>query len=598
MLDEDEVIERANALHHLGQACVQLGRFDEGVARLNEALGPFRQAGNLYNVVNLLHDLSHAYFGQGRFDEASAALNEALLAARRLGAPTQLAGVLNNLGYFHYTRGEYRQALALYEEGLYLSRRASPLRWEAYIAAGMADIYRDVGNYDRAVPLYDSAWRIARESEPSLAVYILAAQADMYRWQGDCGRALAVLDQARKLTEQTDLEFEKDGLLRAGQGIAQAENGKSSEGVRLVADAVDFLSQRRARHELSRALFLLAKAPHLAGAEQDAIEALKRAVGLARDIQTNQFMVVEGQHSLDLLNRGADQGVAGCREIIERTLALPQTLEDDLVAAGEEGPPTPFLQIYALGQSRVVQDGHEVSASEWRATAARDLFFYILMNKQVNRGTVGLAFWPDLVPEQVTNRFHVTLHRLRGALGKGHVTLHRLRGALGKGSVVAEEQAYRLADVPYSFDVEQFESLVERARLLPQGVQAHHLWQQAVQLYQGDFLPDIPGTWCVPKREELRQKHVEALIGVGKCHEAFREFNAAVEWYERALGVDNLREDVHCLVMRCYAKAGLRAQALLQYQRCCDILEQELGTHPSTDTTRLYERITEETDLA
>jgi DNA-binding SARP family transcriptional activator len=406
----------------------------------------------------------------------------------------------------------------------------------------------------------------------------------MYRWQGDCGRALAVLKQARDLAEQANLEFEKNGLLRVSHGIAQAENGKTSEGVRLVADAIDFLSQRHARHELSRALFLLAKAHHLTGAEQDAIEALERAVDLARDIQTDQFIVVEGQCSLDLLNKGVAQGVAGCREIIERSLALPQILEDDLIAAGEEGPPTPLLQIYALGQNRVVQDEHEVSASEWRATAARDLFFYILMNKQVNRGTVGLAFWPDLVPEQVTNRFHVTLHRLRGALGKG--------------SVVAEEQAYRLADVPYSFDVEQFESLVERARLLPQGVQAHHLWQQAVQLYQGDFLPDIPGTWCVPKREELRQKHVEALIGVGKCHEAFREFNAAVEWYERVLGVDNLREDVHCLVMRCYAKAGLRAQALLQYQRCCDILEQELGTHPSTDTTRLYERITEETDLA
>jgi DNA-binding SARP family transcriptional activator len=97
--------------------------------------------------------------------------------------------------------------------------------------------------------------------------------------------------------------------------------------------------------------------------------------------------------------------------------------------------------------------------------------------------------------------------------------------------------------------------------------------------------------WCVAKRETLREMHLEALIGIGRCHETRREFERAIRWYRRALETDELREDVHRRIMHCYAQADRRSEALAQYDRCQEILRYEIDVEPSTETKKLYKHI-------
>ena len=85
--------------------------------------------------------------------------------------------------------------------------------------------------------------------------------------------------------------------------------------------------------------------------------------------------------------------------------------------------------------------------------------------------------------------------------------------------------------------------------------------------------------------------YIEALIGIGQCHKARRGFEEAIGWYQRALEVDELQEDVYRHIMLCYAEAGQRAEALAQYHRCRRILKQELNAEPADETRRLYETI-------
>jgi len=578
MLGQNEVAERAQAQRLIGSACVRLGRFAEGITRLQDALALLRQVGSPYDVANLLQDLTLAFTSQGRFDEAVVCLNEALAIGRRLGAPALLAGVLNNLGCLYYVRGEYLEALALYEEGLAAARRGGDSRLQAYISIGMADLYRDVGAYERAGPLYDAGWRIARESEPGLAVYILMAQADMYRWRGDHALAHALLQQARRLAEERRLDFEEHGLLPMAEGISLAEGGEVEAGLRLLTDVVRFLEERRAKRELARARFLLARAHLLAGDKSQAVAELRRAMGLAEEIGTDQFAVVEGQHAEHLLRLGIAEGVTACRTIVQKTQQLKAFGEGlGRVDVGEEDA-VGRLEIYALGGGRVICDDHEISSSEWQAAMVKELFFYILLHGPLERDAIGLVFWPDSSAKKMTDSFHTTLYRMRRAVGAD--------------AVVVKKGRYRLGDVDYWFDVEEFEALVERARLLPpHDWQAEDLWRRAVALYRGDFLPEVDRLWCVPKRETLREMYVEALIGAGRCHEARGEFEGAIDWYKRALEVDGLREDVHRRIMHCYAEAGRHSEALAQYHRCRRVLKRELEVEPSIETKGLYERI-------
>ena len=54
---------------------------------------------------------------------------------------------------------------------------------------------------------------------------------------------------------------------------------------------------------------------------------------------------------------------------------------------------------------------------------------------------------------------------------------------------------------------------------------------------------------------------------------------------------DNCREDVHCLLMRCYAHQNQVPLALRQFQIRVQALRQELDVDPATSTVSLYEEL-------
>jgi LuxR family maltose regulon positive regulatory protein len=578
MLERDNTIESVNARRYIGKAYVGLGRLDEGVTILQEALALYRRIGSPYAVVNTLQDIGAVFGDLGRLSEAAVYLSEALAIVRRLDASTPLAVALNNLGYLHHLRGEYRESLSLFEEGFAVARRGGDLKNQAYIALGMADLYRDIGAYERAEPLYTVAGQLAKETEPGHALYVLLAQADMRRWQANPSQALVLLRQARRLVGEVELRFEAQGLLPVAGGIALAESGQVEAGLEMIATGVAFLEHQQAKRELGRAYFLLAKAHLLAEDKRQAVATLRRAVDIAEEIGTLQFAVAEGGHATDLLSLGVEENVAVCQEIIDEIEAIRSSGYQRLRFDGNEEDTVPCLKVYAFGEGRVVRDGRALSSSDWQAAMAKELFFYILLHGPLERDAIGTVFWPELPTKKMRNSFHTTLHRLRHAVGSQVVVL--------------EGGYYRLGDVDYWFDVEEFEALAARARLLaPHDWQTEDLWRRALALYHGDFLPEVERTWCVPRREALQETYVEALLGVGKCHEARRDFEGAIEWYRRALAVDELREDVHRQIMCCYDAAGQRAKAIAQYQCCEEVLREELGLGPSPELRQLYERI-------
>jgi LuxR family maltose regulon positive regulatory protein len=578
MLGQDRVIERVHARRCIGKAYVGLGRLEEGAAKLEEALTLYRKIGSPYDIVNSLQDLGPALVGLGHLDEAVVCFTEALAIARRLGASTRLAMTLNDLGCLYYLRGEYRNALALYEEGLTVARRGDEPRNQAYIAVGMADLYRDLELYERAAPLYDAGQSLSGEAEPSLAVYVLLARADMCRWRGDLPQAFTLLQRARRLAGETGLSFEVQGPLPVAEGIALAESGQVESGLDMLTAGIDFLECYHAKRELGRAYFLLSKVYLSTGDDSQAATALRRAMEVAKEIGTFQFAVAEGQHASDVIDFGVEAGIMLCRDVAAGVEEL-QSLGGQQARFGmEEEGQAPHLKIYALGEGQVICDGQALSSSDWQAAMAKELFFYILLNAPLERDVVGAVFWPDLPPKKMSNSFHTTLHRIRHAVGSQ--------------TIVVKEGLYRLGDVRYWFDVEEFESLVMRARLLPpHDWQAEDLWRRALALYRGDFLPEVERIWCIPKREALREMYIEALIAMGRCHETRRDFDGAVDWYRRALEADELREDIHCRIMRCYVETAQRSKALAQYRRCEEILKEELGLEPSLETRQLYEHI-------
>jgi predicted ATPase len=122
--------------------------------------------------------------------------------------------------------------------------------------------------------------------------------------------------------------------------------------------------------------------------------------------------------------------------------------------------------------------------------------------------------------------------------------------------------------------------------------------EAAVALYQGEFLagfhlPDCPTfeEWLLFKREHYQRLALESLSTLARVALAEGNYAKATTFARRQLEVDNLLESAHRQVMEALAKSGQRNAALAHYQKCREILIEELGAMPEEETEELYRQI-------
>ena len=164
--------------------------------------------------------------------------------------------------------------------------------------------------------------------------------------------------------------------------------------------------------------------------------------------------------------------------------------------------------------------------------------------------------------------------------------LAELRRALGEPSPLrAEHDTVSLDPAMITLDAVEFERLTKAGR-----------FEEAAALYRGPLLDehgvrdDAFEEWLEVERGRLHDLAVDALERLA----ASQSGDVAMKTAQRLLQLDPAREETHRLLMRLYMAAGRRAQALRQYQQCCDALQRELQAQPDIETERLYRQIQDE----
>jgi TolB-like protein len=164
--------------------------------------------------------------------------------------------------------------------------------------------------------------------------------------------------------------------------------------------------------------------------------------------------------------------------------------------------------------------------------------------------------------------------------------LAEMRRVLGEPTPVhAEHDAVGLDPTLLAVDVLEFERLAKAGKL-----------DEAAALYRGPLLDghgvrdDAFEDWVRVERTRLHDLAVDVLARLATSQSG----KAAIATARRLLQLDPAREETHRLLMRLYAAAGQRAQALRQYDHCRDILQRDLQTKPDTETERLHQQIQNE----
>jgi DNA-binding SARP family transcriptional activator len=237
--------------------------------------------------------------------------------------------------------------------------------------------------------------------------------------------------------------------------------------------------------------------------------------------------------------------------------------------------PPAELRVRLLGQLDLRLGDAELTPLE--SARAESLLAYLLLHRDAAQPRQQLAFvlWPDSTePQARTNLRHV-LHNLRRALPDADRYLE----------VTPRTLRWR-PDAPLELDVAVFEEALAQAA--DDDVQA---LRQAVDAYTGDLLEGSYDEWLLEERERLRQLHLDALDRLARRLAERGDTGAAIEYSERLLRLDPLREETCRLLMRLHDERGDRARALRVYHACAAALDRQLGAEPGRPTVELYEAL-------
>jgi len=569
----------ALAYRHAGVCQLRLGQLVEGQAAIEQALRLYEELDDAYNVALIHHDLGLSQGLASDLAGAVAHFQAALVCWQQLGSPGPWANTLNGLGVVYHSQGRYDDALRTLTEALAKARQSGNLRVEAFTWASLGDLHRDLGAYQQSYQAFSEGLQAAtRAGEGFVVAYSLDALGNVARLQGNLDQARKWLLEAMSHAEKHGSGYET-GLCDTSLGILAGQEGDLVMARHHLDRAVEQFEAGGFKRELARACLHRAQVAFLTKNRKAALAGVERALGLVRQLGFEQFLVAEGQQFVSLLRlvtssssgRGGATGDVALR-LLERIEAHQAWLSKQPEPVVQLAPQL-ALKIYALGLPRVEMDGTTV---QWTTMQSRDLFFCLLQHRRgLRKEEVGALFWPDHSPQRLDSIFRSTLYRLRRSLFRD--------------SIVFDEGLYRFNwECTYWFDAEAFDSALERAGQA--GRKAASL-EEALALYQGDYLEGIYADWCTLERERLREQYLGALGALaGLCADQ-GDLLRAVELYQRLLTHDPYQEGVHRAVMHCYYRLGDRPAAIRQYQICVRILHTELGLNPAPETEQLYRQI-------
>lgn len=210
------------------------------------------------------------------------------------------------------------------------------------------------------------------------------------------------------------------------------------------------------------------------------------------------------------------------------------------------------------------------------------LLAYLILHRATAQPRQRLAFqlWPDSIDTQARTNLRKVLSHLRQTWREADQLL-----LINPQSI---QWSPRADCVP---DIVAFETLVNTAEQTTNAATCQGCWEKAIQLYQGDLLPDCDDDWLVPERERLRQLQQRSLEQLTHQLEQQQTYAPAITYAQQMLRLDGLNEAAYCTLMRLYHRTGDRANALQTYHQCLTVLRDELGVDPGVTTRKLYEQL-------
>jgi LuxR family transcriptional regulator, maltose regulon positive regulatory protein len=577
----DDHVARAEALMALAKSTGFLTGMDQGRALAEQAVEESRLAGARLSSLaraNFLQSLGQICWWSGDPYAAIEHAQEALrLAPDELSPMAAKAYILLVSPYLYWR--EFQIALHYAEQGLGIAQtlHLNELLPAAYTALG--NVLTRVGEMARA--------ETALKQSLELAVQLGTASYEQIMATGYL--ALNLCSQGR-VEEAWQLA---EGALWVYRGHPDAyevyvcrsvladtalEKGLLERAESLYNELAVVGERRQFRIPLALVYLGLAYIHLVTGRKDTGIELASRAVHMIEHTRALQLFIDQGERSRLVCYALVEAGERS--PFVDKVLEnLPPQYRSVKIRFTDSSA----ISVRCMGNFKVLVGGQELTQEQWVSTKARDLLAYFITfrGERIPAEQAFEAIWAEK-PGRGLTAFHTALTRLRNALRSQEPSPR---------FVLVEAGEYHLDAARFSIDVDEFDAALANARAISNDETAARWLEQAVGLYQGEYLGNLYYDWLFPERRRLSQEYLGALRQLADYHFMRERYTRSLDLLHRALRMDNLLEELHCQVMRVYAALGDRAGLIRQYQELNDVLGSEMGIEPLPATKKLYDRL-------
>lgn len=269
-------------------------------------------------------------------------------------------------------------------------------------------------------------------------------------------------------------------------------------------------------------------------------------------------------------------------------MAVHLRFMDTSAQTGPPGPQAAALQIQTLGGFHLRRNGIEIEPAAWGREKALHLFQFLVTARRrishLHKEQIIDRLWPELNGEEGDRDFKVALNAIFKVIEPERPPRAESRFIQRQGLV------YSLNLAESWVDADAFENLIALGnKTLPDNpLAAIECYQQALALYEGDYLPERRyEDWSSAERERL---HLLALGTMTTLASLLVEQSPleSIRLTQHVLAVDPVWEDAYRVQMWAYLAQGNRPLAQRTYRECAEMLQRELGVEPLPETQRLY----------
>jgi predicted ATPase/DNA-binding SARP family transcriptional activator len=231
-----------------------------------------------------------------------------------------------------------------------------------------------------------------------------------------------------------------------------------------------------------------------------------------------------------------------------------------------------MLEIKTLGGLSLSEGGRPVTDLQSRKAEAL-LVYLAAEGGQHSRSVLASLLWPESPQDRAMTSLRVALSALRKRLSP-YLDISR-----------STARIHPQAEI--DFDVSNLEQKLTAGQM-----------EQALEIYRGEFLEGFHireslefEDWRVWENERLRRLVVDGLHGSISRHIERGDYGRGQDLARQLLQLEPLDELAHQQYMLLLALDGQRSAALVQYEKCRQVMHDELGADPSPETQELFRQI-------